>query len=772
MVDDAVFSSLPIRTDAHHDVSHRLTHRLGAMTAQTLAELVRRHRAAAGMTQAELAQRARLSERAVSDIERGLRTRVYPVTAQALADALALDGDDRADFAEASRRRPGSAEATPGLEEWLALRRTPLVGRADELAALRTFLDEPSARLVTVTGPGGVGKSRLLAEICAEQPAERTAWVSLATLREAALVLPTIAGACGLPREVPTSPLARALSAYDLVVLDTFEAVTDAATELASLLDQTHGCRVVVTSRVPLRVRGERELALSGLPTTDATTLLAARVRDIRPSALTGVDDALVGQIAERLAGVPLALELAAARARHLSLPGLLDALDRPLQVLHDGPRDLPERQRTMRATIEWSYELLDGDEQMALRRLSAFAASWSAEDAASLCADETAAMVDLTGRLAEHGFVVADGDTGRWRLPDPIRDYAHERRTDAELREDTRRHASLVTAAVEQMARQLLGAEQAQARTALRVMVDDSRAALRTAVDERDAGLALRLAAATWMFWRLEGAFDEGSRWLQAALSMPGAESDPAWAGAAWGRAWIAYQQGDLSTASSYATLLVDRPAAAERRNGLTLLGHVALARGEVEDAVQRLEAGLDLAHDEGEPWIVATSLLNLGTALVHGPDPDAAHSVLEAALAGHEAAGDLLFAARDRLQLGYAALRLGSQDAAAGLFAAAFTDLLDRDDPWGVADALAALAVVRAASGDDEGAALLSGAANAAWERVGAKVLGPDANLGAAFLAGARARLGKSDWSAAERRGQVLPPASALAATLRPAG
>jgi predicted ATPase/DNA-binding XRE family transcriptional regulator len=414
----------------------------------TLAELLRSHRVAARLTQAELAERAGISERAVSDVERGVRTRVYPATAELLADALGLEGAGRVALTVAAK---GAAprRAAP-LDGWRSLRRTPLVGRAAELADLLDALSGTS-RLVTVTGTGGIGKSRLAAEACAVlhgTAPEAVAWVGLAGLTEPDLLVPTLAAALAVPGsgEGLLPALARELDARRaLLVLDTFEQLLSAAGEVAALLDATDGLRVLVTSRAPLRVRGEQELPVGSLPLTAVEVLFRQRARAARPD--LALEDDEVAAVCGRLGGVPLAVELAAARVRHLSLRSLSEQLARPLEVLTGGERDLPERHRAMASTIEWSYDLLTPPDRLLLRRLAVFADTWDLPDAERVCGSRCLETLDALGRLCEHGLVQLQEGVAqtRWSLRDPIRDFAAARLVEeAEDLDTARRHATL----------------------------------------------------------------------------------------------------------------------------------------------------------------------------------------------------------------------------------------------------------------------------------------------------------------------------------------
>jgi tetratricopeptide (TPR) repeat protein len=312
-----------------------------------------------------------------------------------------------------------------------------------------------------------------------------------------------------------------------------------------------------------------------------------------------------------------------------------------------------------------------------------------------------------------------------------------------------------------ERAAARLLGPDQSAARAELRADIGNLRLALTSAIVAGDADTALRLAGASWMFWRMESAFTEGRTWLQGALELPGAGESPRRWPAVWGAAWLAYQQGDRVTATAYGEELLansDGASPVVRRNGLTILGHLAVANGRADVAVPLLQEALDIAREAGLRWHVATSLLNLGTALLHQADYQRARQVLGEAVAAHEAAGDQVFAARSRVELGYAALVCEDLEQARSCFGAALTTFVEYLELWGVAEAVAGVAVLAAARGDADTAAVLTGASEATYAEVEAQVIAPDASLAAPFLAEARRKLADADWLAARDRGRGL--------------
>ncbi len=648
-----------------------------------------------------------------------------------------------------------------------------MVGRENELAFLLRALRGDGPRLHSITGPGGIGKSRLAADVCADRADDGVAWVSLAAVRQPDFVLSTIAAAAGLPPDASLAVLAAALDAgTSLLVLDTFEPVLAAANDVAGLLDRTTRLRMLITSRAPLRVRGERELLLRPLSSTAGVELFRQRVYAARPDLVVEDPDAAtaIEDCGRQLSGLPLALKLMAAKVRYVSLAALRGRLNRPLDLLDDGDRDLPPRQQTMRATLRWSYDLLPLVEQAVFRRLAVFVDGWTFDAAEEVCSDDAtkALMMSALGHLCEHGMVQPDDSAvERWRLLDPIRDYGLELLDAAgECAAIHHRHALVFADLAEHKASGLLGPEQTAVRDELRTDVGNLRLALSWAIDTGDADVALRIAGAVWMFWRMESAFAEGRQWLQRALDLPRAPQSPFRLPALWGAAWLAYQQGDRVTAAAYGNELLANSGAEssiDRRNGLTLLGHLAVAEGRPNEAVPLLEDALSIARTAGMRWHVATSLLNLGTALLHLHDHVRAQHVLTEAVAEHEAGGDRLFAARSRVELGYAALVCEDLAQARECFGAALATFAGLQERWGVAEAVMGFAVLAAARGDAQTAAVLTGASEAAYAEVAAQVITPDASLAAPFLSQARNTFGESKWTAALAQGRELSIANA---------
>lgn len=495
--------------------------------------LLKRYRVAAGLTQEGLAERAGLSAKAISALERGARQVPRRDTVQLLADALALAGPERDALEATVRRRLGPAHAAP--LPALPAPLTPLVGRAQAEADVARLLHRPEVRLLTLTGPAGVGKTRLALQVAWDLGAtypDGVAFVALAALRDPALVLPTIARTLGL-RDAGGRPLDKTLLAALrdrslLLVLDNLEQVLVAGPAIAEVVAACPGVTVLATSRARLRVRGEHEypvppLALpasgaddQGVAGVAAVALFVQRARALQPDfVLTTATATPVAEICRRLDGLPLALELAATRIKVLPPRALLARLGQRLILLTDGPRDAPPHQRTLRATLAWSYDLLTPDQQALFRQLAVFVGGCTLETAEAVCApddgpdrppllDGLAQLVDQSLLVVDRGAAVEDGDRGadsvepRYGMLETLREYGLEALA---ARGETdvvhRRHALHYLALVEAALPWLTGPHQVAWFARLEREHDNVRAALQWACARAGGtGAALRRGA------------------------------------------------------------------------------------------------------------------------------------------------------------------------------------------------------------------------------------------------------------------------------------
>jgi predicted ATPase len=509
---------------------------------------------------------------------------------RSLADALGLSEDERASLRAAVPRRGATAPEVPSpvqgsLVSTLPSPPTPLVGRERELEEIRgLLLGGPEARLLTLTG--GVGKTRLAmaaARGAEDRFPDGVAFVALAPLGDPALVVSTAARSLDL-REDQGQSAADALGAHlqgkqTLLVLDNFEHLLEADAEVAHLIEACPELVVMTTSRAPLRVRGEQEYPVPPLAllsstqnptaqevsTTPSGRLFVERARRASPAfELTGANAAAVAAICWRLDGLPLALELAATKVRYLDPEALLPRLDRALSA--GWARDLPARQRTMRATLDWSHDLLHSPEKELFRRLSVFAGGFTLEAAEDVCAAgavEAEDVLVLLGNLVEQSLVAAETSlevVTRYGMLEPVRQYAlerlHESGEEDELR---RRHALRYLALAESARPRVRGKDQVTWLARLGREHDNLRGALAWAISTEEAEIAARLGWALEVFWWIRGYQREGRRWIEQVLAMRGQLSLHLQARALMAAFTTAYGEADDDAVVRYSEEVMD---------------------------------------------------------------------------------------------------------------------------------------------------------------------------------------------------------------------
>jgi len=427
--------------------------------SKSFAVLLRHYRVAAGLSQEALAERAGLSTRAIYALEHGERQAPYATTLRGLATALELTGAERAALFETAAPRsrtvqPATRPALAPAPSSMPLAPTPLLGRAEELARAEALLRSDAVRLLTITGPGGVGKTRLALEIARDlQDAfpDGVCFVDLAPLRDPDLVLGAIAQAVGAPERGQQSILLTLQTCLQdrglLVVLDNFEQVLCAASQMGELLSACPGLKLMVTSRMRLRLRFEHTLLLwplavpvpdtaptvADLAAVPAVALFVERAQASDPAfALTSENASAVAELCRHLEGLPLALELAAARANVLAPAEMLAWAEQRLPALRWDAPDLPTRQQSLRAALAWSYALLAPAEQALFRRLAVFPTAWTLEAATAIAQPEALGLdpLGVLSALVDASLVCAEqGEDGaqRFRFLEATREYAAE---------------------------------------------------------------------------------------------------------------------------------------------------------------------------------------------------------------------------------------------------------------------------------------------------------------------------------------------------------
>jgi predicted ATPase/transcriptional regulator with XRE-family HTH domain len=694
---------------------------MATVQPRSFGELLKRYRVASGLSQEALAERARLSTRAISDLERGVKQTPRRDTVELLAAALQLSREDYAALEAAVSRRKGplSAAAPPAPEQShpLPAQLTPLLGRTQDVAAVAGLLRQEHVRLLTLTGPSGVGKTRLGLEVAAilnADYADGVVLVSLAAIRDPDLVASTIGQTVGL-RDAGDRPLREHLAAYLrdkrlLLVLDNFEQVLAAASLVVDLLAACPILKVLVTSRAALRVRGEHEFPVSPLALPDparrpdvttlaqnpAVDLFIQRARAVQPDFdLTVANAATVAEICRRLDGLPLAIELAAARVKLLPPEALLARLKRRLQVLTGGARDLPARQHTMRSAIAWSYDLLEAREQRLFRRLAVFAGGGTLEAVAAVCGagapggsttwdgdilDGLASLMDksLLRRVAGQP---RSGSEPRFGMLETIREYGLACLAAAgEMPALQGGHATYFLTLVEDAAPRLIGAGQVAELARLEDERDNLRAALRWALDSGEVELGLRLAVALWPFWWVRGHLSEGRRWLEGLLVR------------------AARGEGTAPVAPS------------ARAGGLNWAGALAASQGDYRRAVELSEEGLALCREIGDRSGSAFALNSLGTVAQYQGDYERAAAFFADSLALYQELGDRWGRALVLNNLGAVAHYQGDNVRATALYEQSLAIARELGEQWRIATALDNLGEVAHDHGDYERMALLS--------------------------------------------------------------
>ncbi len=648
----------------------------------------------------------------------------------------------------------------------LPIQLTQLIGREQEMATALNFLQREHVRLLTLTGPGGTGKTRLGLQVAAELSeafSDGIYFVNLAPISDPELVIPTIAQTLDI-KEIADQTLLNLLKAslhwkQVLLLLDNFEQVVGAAAYVAELLAACPILKVLITSRAALHVRGEQEFAVPPLAVPDPThlpdlvtlsqyeavALFIQRARSVKPEfQVTNANAPAVAEICVRLDGLPLAIELAAARIKVLPPQALLARLGQRLAVLTGGARDAPARQQTLRNTIEWSYQLLDADEQRLFQRLSIFAGGCTLEAIEAVCTalDTNSAsgqVFDGVASLIDKSLLQQteqEGGEPRLTMLETIREYGLEcLRESGEANLCQRAHALFYLALAEQAEPHLKGAQQVRWWRCLEREQENLRAALAWLIGEEEGELALRLGGALWWFWNIRGYWSEGWRWLEVILGLPQAQERTVWrAKALQGAGEFAFRLRNPAAGSlAEESVAIYREVGDQRGLVVSLVG-LGRARSTLEKGglltISRVVSGQDqslvglgrarstqndsrafrtpheeslrLAREVGDPWILAYALRNFGDSLGYSGDLKSARLCFEESALLYRALKDHRALAGTLLELVDAALSEQNLVQAATLAQESLALARSLDNRPDIAWALYWLAVIQSLQGE----------------------------------------------------------------------
>jgi predicted ATPase/class 3 adenylate cyclase/tetratricopeptide (TPR) repeat protein len=621
---------------------------------------------------------------------------------------------------------------------------TALLGRETEVAATRALLEQEGARIVTLTGPGGTGKTRLGLQVGAELVetfGDGVWFVPLAAIADPNLVVPAIAQPLGV-REIPGEPLLTTLQEYllkkhALLLLDNFEHVTAAAPDVSALLAACPQVQALVTSREPLRITGERELPVSPLSLPDqrqsrglaptafmeypAIRLFVERAQAVKPDfELSETNAADVAAVCRRLDGLPLAIELAAARVRVLPPGQLLTRLDKRLKILTGGNRDLPARQQTLRAAIEWSHDLLDPDEQALFARLAVFSGgcTFEAAEAVSggsgeLALDVLDGLDSLTQKSLLRPEDGSDGET-RFTMLETIREYGLER-LDATGDPDTvrRAHADYFVNLAETAELRLTSSDQVAWLNRLSAEHDNFRSTLAWLEQGDGHETRLRIVAALWRFWWMRGHLTEGRGWLERALTEAQGQPPAVLAQAFSGAGILAESQGDYEQAITLHETALGLWRQVGDRLGiaasLTNLGIIQRIYGDNERSSELHEQALSLWREIDDEGGISSSLHELGWLALNRGDYDEADNLLTQSLELSRRSGEPSALGTVLETLGILAFYMEDYDRAAKLYQESMDLWRELDDSRMIAYALANIGEAKHHQGDLEGAETL---------------------------------------------------------------
>lgn len=707
---------------------------------QNFAIALKQLRAAHGMTQEELAERSGVSVRSISDLERGISRFPHKDTVRLLVDAMHLTPEEEQQMLALTRvPRTTLSSLTAGTEE------LPFVGREREMQIIRGLLANPAVRLLTLTGVAGIGKTRLAIEsasLAGDTFIDGINVIDLSSIQAAQDVVPAIARELGVRERASRSPMEAVIQLVAdrrmLLVLDNCEQVLDARTDLAQLLESCAHLTMLVTSREQLHCSAEHVLVVPPLATPNIQALAHDESLTGYPAvmlfiecaqalhsdiSLTPVLTRTIARICARLEGVPLAIELAAARISAMHPRAILAQLSGSskhmlLRWLHHDP-SRASRQQTLHNALAWSYRLLDAREQIVFRRLSIFVSGWTVEAAETVCDPHHALNADMHAILASlvsKSLISQDASSDeslRYSMHFVMRAYG------AELLEERRERNTIqhnvvayYAGLVEGLEQGLTGATQAESLRRLVGEYENIRAALQWAREQHAVALGLKMAGALWWFWENRGYLTEGREWIEGMLAIwqqqPASADDETIGRAYYGATILAITQGDNASGQMFAEACLDYLHAPDKRARVFItLGNLAKYRGSPDASIRFYTEGLSMLRAANDTKGMLVALNNLSTMYIERGELQAAMPLLDESLALKRAIGDRRGIAVSLMNQGEVLKAQGHYRQAQEITQEGFAIFEDLGDMQGLALASNNLGEIAEASGDDVQAA-----------------------------------------------------------------
>lgn len=670
----------------------------------------------------------------------------------------------------------------------------PLIGRLSEISEIANLLEKPKTRLVTLTGIGGTGKTRLARAAAAnliKKFQDGIYFVDLSTVEDSELVIPFIAKTLGLVthgEESISTILKDFLKTKNtLLILDNFEQVVRAAPSVGGLISETENLKILVTSRVRLHLSFEKEITIEplGFPADSnlnaeqfgeypAVSLFVERARAIKPNfALTEKNAGAIAEICKRLDGIPLAIELAAARVKLLAPRAILKRLDKSLKLLTGGAKDLPERQQTMRQTIGWSYDLLEPDEQKLLDRVSVFRGGFDIEAAEAIgIFDEDLDILDGLASLVDKSLIFQkqqeDGEP-RFRLLIVVREFAREKLNESkEIFRAKKRHIGFFLELAAEAAEELEKGDEAQWLDKIEIEMDNFRAALERAL-EIDPEAALKIAVSLSRFWIVRSYFSEGCRWIAEALAQDGGNSDlKLRAKALMALSSLSWRLGNYEKAEFYSKegLRCSREVGDKLLISLALegAGNVMLMTKNLERAKEFYEEQYKIVKELNDKSEIASAANGLGHVLSLRKDDAAAHKYYEESLSMARESSHKSMIQIASINLASNVQRLGDNESARSYAAKSLEIAVEMGDKIGIGYALEVFSVLAVTAGEFKKAINLNEAMTAIYEKADYEMESYEREYVESYTEKARAALSEEELEKAESAGRKLSVEEAI--------